>query len=188
MTASAFLKIDKAAFHDFIQRQKEGRYEYVRGRIVQQMTGGTRDHVLIARRFTRILEDQLDASRWVVLPDRGVETHVTIRHPELVVEPVDEPGKSLSTKNPRIIVEVLSPSTSATDLDEKPAEYLVLASLDAYIVASQDEPACLVWARGSDGRFPPEPVEVSGQDAVIEVMCSGQRVTLPLAEVYRGIV
>ena len=33
---NAFAKIDKAAFYAFIQRQTEGRYEYVRGRIVNR--------------------------------------------------------------------------------------------------------------------------------------------------------
>jgi Uma2 family endonuclease len=186
MNATAFLKIDKAAFYAFVERQIDGRYEFVRGRIVQQMPGGTRDHGLIARRFTRVFEDQLDATIWTVLPERGVETAGTIRYPKLVVEPANEPGKSLATLQPRIIVEVLSRSSTVTDLEEKPAEYLSLASLEAYVVASQDEAACLVWARGPDGTFPPEPVEFTGADAVLHLSCGDQNLTVALANVYLG--
>jgi Uma2 family endonuclease len=186
MNASAFLRIDKAAFYAFVERQTEGRYEFVRGRIVQQMTGGTRDHGLVARRITRVLEDQLDAKSWTVLPERGVETAGTIRYPELVVEPADEPRKSLATLRPRIIVEVLSRSSTVTDLEEKPTEYLTLTSLEAYIVASQDEAACLVWARGPDGTFPSEPVEFAGADAVLQLSCGGQNLNVRFADIYRG--
>ena len=79
---NAFARIDKAAFGAFIQRQTEGRYEFVRGLIVQQMTGGTRVHGLVARRMTRLIEDQIASKSWTVLPERGVETYQTIRYPE----------------------------------------------------------------------------------------------------------
>ena len=184
---NAFAKIDKEAFYRFVAGRRDGRYEYVRGRIVQQMTGGTRNHGLVARRFTDLILAQLDEARWTVLPDRGVDTPRTIRYPEIVVEPADEPGDSLSTLRPVLIVEVLSPSTTAEDLDVKPEEYLSLKSLDAYIVASQDETACLLWARGADGLFPAEPVEFEGIDAVIQIRGRWLALDLPLASVYRGI-
>ena len=184
---NAFARIDNAAFGEFIQRQTEGRYEYVRGLIVQQMTGGTRVHGLVARRMTRLIEDQIEAKSWTVLPERGVETSQTIRYPEFVVEPADEPAKSLWTNRPSLIVEVLSPSSTFTDLDVKPGEYTSLASLETYIVASQDEPACLVWARGADGRFPAEPNEVEGREKIVTVRCGGQDIRLPLATIYEGI-
>jgi hypothetical protein len=41
---NAFSKVDKRTFLRFAAGQAGERYEYVRGRIVQQMTGGTRDH------------------------------------------------------------------------------------------------------------------------------------------------
>lgn len=184
---NAFARIDKAAFYDFVQRQTEGRYEYVRGLIVQQMTGGTRVHGVVARRITRLIEDQVDLTKWTVIPERGVETSETVRYPELVVEPSDEPAKSLSTLRPSLIVEVLSPSSTFTDLEVKPAEYTSLSSLDTYIVASQDEPACLVWQRQPDGRFSAEPQEIEGRDKVLTARCGSMDVQLPLAVIYEGI-
>ena len=184
---NAFAKIDKETFYRFVAGRRGERYEYVRGRIVQQMPGGTQAHGLVARRITRLFEDQLDMDRWHVLNERGVDTPRTIRYPEIVVEPVGEPLTSLSTLRPVLIVEVLSPSTTAEDLDVKPNEYLALPSLDAYIVASQDVAACLVWARGAKGEFPAEPVEIQGSDAVIKLRGRSLVVDLPLATVYRGI-
>jgi Uma2 family endonuclease len=184
---NAFARVDKQTFLRFAAEHAEQRYEYVRGRIVQQMTGGTRDHGVVARRIARLIEDQLDPAQWNVLPDRGVETAETIRHPDISVEPADEPGDSLSSQRPAVVVEVLSPSTTATDLDIKPDEYLSLATLDAYIVAGQDEAACLVWIRDADGSFPTGPTEVRGHNGVISIAGRAFALTLPLATIYRGI-
>jgi Uma2 family endonuclease len=183
---NVFARVDKQTFLRFAAEQAEQRYEFVHGRIVQQMTGGTRDHGQLARRIARSIEDQIDAKHWTVLQDRGVETAETIRYPDVVVEPASEPGDSLSTSKPALIVEVLSQSTTATDLDIKPEEYLSLPTLDAYIVASQDEPACMVWARDKDGQ-PLQPKEIRGRRASIAIAGRGFAVKLALSKLYQGI-
>jgi len=184
---NAFARIDKDDFYRFVSSQTEGRYEYIRGRIVQQMTGGTKRHGLVARRIVRLVEDKIDAARWTVLGDRGADTEETVRYPDIAVEPADEPMDSLATKRPSLLVEVLSPSTSHTELDEKPPEYMSLESLDAYIVASQNEPALLIWQRGTDGRFPMHQQEIEGRDAIAKIAGRGFVLELPLATIYHGI-
>jgi Uma2 family endonuclease len=114
----------------------------------------------------RSLWSQLDRDRWTCLPDRGVETSETIRYPDLVVEPADEPDTSLATRRPALVVEVLSPSSRRTDLAEKPDEYLSLETLHAYIVAEQDAPTWRVWQRGKDDTFPAEPTLFGAADTV----------------------
>ena len=184
---NAFTKVDKQTFLRFAAEHAEQRYEYVRGRIVQQMSGGTKDHGQVTRRILRTIEDQVDEAAWATLPERGVETRQTIRYPDIAVEPSNEPGNSLSTQRPVLVVEVLSPSTSSNDLDVKPAEYLSLASLDAYVIASQDEPAMLVYERRTDGTFPTEPRQVEGPTATLDVTTRGFTVHLSFAEIYKGI-
>lgn len=185
---NAFAKVDKAAFLRFAAARAGERYEFVRGRIVQQMTGGTREHGAVARRITRMIEDQIDSTQWWVLNERGVSTSETVRYADIVVEPADEPRGSLATMRPALIVEVLSPSTSAADLDQKPAEYLALASLDAYVIASQDEAAMLVYERGADGTFPARPREIEGAGEIISLKGRAFDLTFALSEIYRGIV
>lgn len=186
MNASAYLKVDKATFFDFVASQAEGRFEYEEGRIVQQMTGGTFAHMRIAQRFVTILEAQLDPNGWVVTSHgRGVETAQTVRYPDVVVEPIGGDMKGLSTDRPHVIVEVLSPSTQALDLNTKPPEYMSLGSLEAYIVASQDAPLCWVWLRGSDRRFAELPEELAGAECTIRVAPLG--VGIKLGDIYRGI-
>jgi Uma2 family endonuclease len=184
---NAFVRLEKQDFYRFIEKQSEGRYEFVRGFIVEQKQGATRRHHEVCSNVWDSLQVQCDESQWNVFQGRGVETSSSVRYPDIVVEPADEPGNSLATTRPRIIVEVLSPSTASTDIDVKPAEYLALGSLDAYVVASQTEPAMLVWQRGKDGTFGATPVEVSGRDQRVVVMTRDFAATLDLGMIYKGI-
>ncbi len=192
MNVSAHIRVDKATFFRFVTSQAEGRFEYDRGRIVQQMTGGTLAHSLIAQRFISAFERRLDANIWVVTGhSRGVETEATVRYPDVLVEPLSvEPTsgamKALTTEVPAAIVEVLSPTTEEMDLNVKLTEYRNIASLKAYIVASQDEALCWVWLRADDNRVPDLPSELAGLERVIDIPALA--VSIPLEEIYRGIV
>ena len=188
---NAFAKIDPETFFRFAAEHAEQRYELEKGRIVQQMTGGTRRHGIAARRISMQIEAQIDPVAWTVLQDRGVKVGETIgssaRYPDIVVEPSGEPDDSLSTAAPIMIVEVLSPSTTATDLNTKPSEYLSIAMLDAYVIASQDEPALLIYERQANGAFPAEPTQVDDRAAVPTIKTRRFTVTLDLAGIYKGI-
>ncbi len=184
MNLRVFLPVTKADFYRFVAREPEGRYEFEGGRIVQQMPGATRVHQRLLSRIEALLRAQLDAAKWEPLQDWGIETALSVRYGDVVVSPTDDPGGSRATLGAALIVEVLSPSSLARDLDVKPAEYMGLASLQAYIVASQTEAACLAWVRQPDGRFPPEPTEYQ-TNGVIAV--PGLGIALSVAEIYRGI-
>jgi Uma2 family endonuclease len=179
-----FIPVDKAEFHRFLATEPEGRYEFERGRIVQQMPG-TRTHYEIAQRFLLIILGQIDRRVWSAFNDWGLETAETVRFGDVVVSPADEPGEDRWTKKPALIVEVLSPTSVARDLDLKPGEYTSLPSLQAYIVASQDEAACMVWMRDATGAFPVQGIEIAGIDKSIAVPALG--LDIRLADVYRGL-
>jgi Uma2 family endonuclease len=184
---NSFAKIDRDAFLRYAAAHPELRLELEKGRIVQQMTGGTLRHALIARRISQIIEQQLDAAGWRVVTDRGVGVGESSRYPDVVVEPADESLESLATERPELIVEVLSPSTTSTDLNVKPLEYCAIVTLSAYVVASQDEPAILVWQRDAAGRFPELGFEISGLDEIASIRCRDHVLNLSLAEIYRGL-
>jgi Uma2 family endonuclease len=102
----------------------------------------------------------------------------------VLVEPVGAEPEGLAKFQPALVVEVLSPASEERDLETKPEEYLALPTLQAYIVASQDEAACLVWMRGPDGTPPAEPVAITGHAGVIRA--PGLAVGIKLGDVYRG--
>jgi len=165
---------------------REGRYELARGRVVM-MTGGSRGHSLITRRLSNVLESRLDAARWVVCTsDFAVNIgQNTIRYPDVVVDAAGGQWKDLTATMPALIAEILSPSSVATDLGDKAAEYLRLPSLSAYLVLSQDEPKAWVWVR-TDSGFEAGAEVIAGENGIVRIPALS--IELSLAEIYAGFV
>jgi len=185
MNAPLGLKLDKRAFLQWVQKQ-ERRHELKDGEVIMH-PGVSRRHYKLVGRFVVAFSNRLDPDGWNVGPtDFAVEIGPDIRYPDVVVERVNPDGAALSTDAPIVLIEVLSPSSVGTDMVEKLAEYTSLASLEAYIVASQDEPICWVWQRDSEDRsFPNKPEEIAGRNKEINVAALG--ITLPMSEIFRGI-
>ena len=55
------------------------------------------------------------------------------------------------------------------------------------MIASQDEPALLIYERGASGAFPDEPMQVEAGVAKPTVKTRHFTVTLDLAVIYKGI-
>jgi Uma2 family endonuclease len=184
MNSPTFLRVDKATFYKFISGPHEGRYEYEKGFIVQQMPGGTLAHHRIGAKAVRMLGALLDPVRYDVLFEYGVETAGTVRFPDVVVLAVGQSPVAQATSTPLIAIEVLSPSSVNLDVSIKSEEYTSLPSLEAYVVLSQHDVAALAWVRGSDRLFPAAPTEygVGGKIHVPEL-----GLALALDDIYAGI-
>lgn len=169
------------AFLAWIERQ-DAKYEYDRGTI-GMMVENTRDHAILVARFVFALMTRLDRSAFDVVSEGfGVRVADSVRYPDVLVQARETDGKARRSTRPRLIVEVLSPSSRHLDMEVKRREYTGIESLSAYVVASQDEPKIWLWARGSDGAFPGDPsVCHGGRD---ELRLDALGVTLSLAELY----
>ena len=147
------LRMEKAAFTAWMQAN-EGRFELAGGRVVM-MPGVSRNHGLMVTNLVVALRAQLDPRRWAVIAEFGLDAGPeTLRYPDIVVDRAGGGAKDTTATAPALLVEVLSPSTAATDLGDKAAEYLQLPSLFAYIVLSQDEPKAWVWTSRNRGIYP----------------------------------
>ena len=176
--------LTKAAFFAAI-RDRQGHFELKDGCLIVQ-AGGSRKHAFIIGRFVVALGHRLDPHAWAACPtELAVEIGDDIRYPDVVVESMSGDGNAYVAGRPVVLIEVLSPSSTGTDMTVKLAEYTSLPSLEAYIVASQDEPICWVWQREESGEFPRKPAEVKGREA--SIVLTGRGIELPLAEIYRGI-
>jgi Uma2 family endonuclease len=184
MNVQLDLRMDNAAFLAWVQG-REGRYELVRRRVVM-VTGGTRGHAAIALNLATALNQRLDRHEWSVLvADFAVDIGPgTVRYPDVVVDSAGGALTDLAATAPALIAEILSPSSTTNDLGDKASEYLRLPSLVAYLVLAQDAPKAWIWIRGTT-EFSPGPQTIEG-DAVIEI--PSLPVTLPLAEIYAGIL
>ncbi|MFM9940534.1 MAG: Uma2 family endonuclease [Hyphomicrobiaceae bacterium] len=179
------LKLDKTAFNRWLDRQ-EGKYEWKDGRVVQ-MSNASKAHARIVANLVRAIGGKLDLDRWsVTASDLGVEDEDFLRFPDIIVEPMDDDDKGRRSRQPALLIEVLSPSSVGADFRDKPEEYMRFASLQAYGVVSQDAALCWIWQRDSaTGQFPVKPTEFIGREPSISFSALG--IDLPLAEIYRGI-
>ena len=184
MNVQPNLRMDKASFLAWRQEREE-RYELANGRVMM-MTGGSRGHGIITRRFATALEKRLDANRWTVLTsDFGVDLGPdTFRYPDVVVVLAGGSFKDLTATAPVLVAEVLSPSSATYDLGDKAAEYLKSPSLCAYLVLSQDEPKVWAWARCTSG-FSPGADVIKGHDGVIRI--AALAIDVPPSEIYMDI-
>ena len=186
MNAPLDLRMDKKTFLRWVQSQ-EGRYDLIGGRVVMQQTP-TRRHWRISKNLEQALEQRLDQREWTILRgDISVEYGEETRVPDVLVEPAGLPEDLNVTDQPVFLAEVLSPSSMQADFHAKPNLYFQIPSLEIYIVAGQDRPYLWVWQRSRDAAraFPDMAVEFDSLAAVVTL--EHFRITVPLAEIYRGI-
>jgi Uma2 family endonuclease len=187
MNARPELTMDKATFLLWAEG-REGHFE-LKGNKVVMMTGGTRLHAEVTFDLATALRQRLDRKRWAVMAsDLAVEIGEDVRYPDVIIQAVGRAGKELSSDSPVLVAEILSASSMAINLNIKAAEYMSLPSLEAYIVAAQDEPRLWIWNRSdaASGRvWPKEPLAIHGKDNAAPVAAFG--IEPPMAEIYAAL-
>ncbi|WP_306117214.1 MULTISPECIES: Uma2 family endonuclease [unclassified Roseitalea] len=164
---------------------REGKREFVHGRVVELMINVTRNHANLANRLLFALTSQLGTDQYMIgSADFGVRTASGIRFPDVIVEAAGGDGKALATAEPLLVAEILSPASMRDDFGPKADEYLAIASLEHYLVIAQDTPRIWLWARDDEGRFG-EPVICDDPKTPVEL--DGLGVGLDLAALYKGI-
>jgi Uma2 family endonuclease len=133
------------------EAKQEFRHEYIDGEI-WAMTGGTLPHNDIALNFYRDLYPHLrQRGCRVNVSDAKVQASKNSRYfyPDLVVscDPEDLKAKDF-IQHPKIIIEVLSPSTESYDRTKKLKYYRQIPSLQEYVLVDSEEIAVEVYRRG----------------------------------------
>jgi Uma2 family endonuclease len=99
---------------------------------------------------------------------------------QVVCDPAE--AEHLYTSSPRLIVEVLSPSTSSIDLREKLLVYSGIASLRAYVIVFQDEQRVVRHYRAEgDAWFS----ALHSADSRVPFPCP--EIDLTVADIYQGV-
>ena len=168
--------VDKHEFHD--------------GEILA-MSGGSPEHSLIVANTIREVGVRLKGK-----PCRNYDSNLRIRVPNsrhylypdssifcapLEYDPEDPTRQSVT--NPRIIIEVLSPTTEGYDRGEKFAQYRRLESLTEYVLISQSSALVETYVRREAGAWLLTPF--AGLEAVVALR--GVAIELPLSEIYAGV-
>lgn len=134
-------------------RDDDEKYEYVDGQVIA-MAGASRAHNRIAMKFANLLFNHLEGGPCEVFQSdmkvgiRSLETN-RYYYPDVQVSCEEETDPYYNT-SPCLIVEVLSDSTAYKDRTEKLVAYRLFASLQEYVLCSQDTPHIEVYRRASE--------------------------------------
>ncbi len=166
------------------ENAQPGKNEFHRGEIFA-MTGGRRTHGRVLSNLVRLLGNHLDGSACQVFAD-SMKVQVaddTVLYPDVFVT-CDKADLATDQifRAPKLVIEVLSPSTQAYDRSKKFASYRRLESLQEYILVDPDTRRVEGFRRGADGLWVLH--DMSDGDT-LEAASLGLRV--PLAEVFAGI-
>ncbi len=164
----------------------ELKHEFIDGEVIE-MTGGTGKHSKIAANIIFAIYGRVDFSNYAVhtsdMRIRVSETRYV--YPDVSAvrgEEVYEDESELTLLNPVLVVEVTSPSSVSNDRIDKLGLYLVVPSIEAYLIVDQDRIRADLYTRADDGWL----LRVfSRPDDVIPLATLDCQ--LPLAQVYRGI-
>ncbi len=188
---TAVPKQDRYTLEDYIELDKnsEEKYEYFDGEVFA-MAGGSPDHVRISRNVCNRLSQKLENRDCEAFPSDlriKVPAAFPYRYPDVSAVCGEQIFESVLGQqmlvNPVLIVEVLSPSTAAYDLDEKFTAYQSIESFREYLLISQSRPHVIHYVRQSKGKWLRS--EVDGLDNAVTL--ESIDVTLPLGEIYERV-
>ena len=139
-----------------LERAAETKSEYVDG-YIYAMTGASRAHNLVTVNISLRLGNQLlNRPCEIYVADMRVKaaTARSYRYPDITVvcgQPEFEDPRFDTLTNPTVLIEVLSPTTEASDRGRKFAEYQRIPSLREYLLVAQDLPRIERYARQAKG-------------------------------------
>ena len=182
-----------------LERKSEERHEYLDGEIFL-MAGESPSHGDVCTNFVMVIGSQLKGRPCRVwskdrkvrsgpVPQSGSSRKGLYSFPDLIVvcgEPQFLDDHQDVLLNPRVIIEVLSPTTEAFDRSEKFLRYRThLESLTDYLVVSQTRPRIEHFERQSNGQWV---IATTATEISETVELSSIGCTLRLSEVYDRIV
>jgi Uma2 family endonuclease len=154
----------RASYADYlaVEQNSHHRHELIDGVIVA-MAGGSDEHNAIAGRFAGLFMARVEGGECrYYTPDQRfwIPANARSRYADGSVicgKPKHPPHDDQATTNPAVILEVLSPSSEGDDEGDKRLDFQSLDSLQAYVVASQDELCVKVYRRDDRGAWRPAP-------------------------------
>ncbi len=170
-----YLEIDRASI--------DVKYEYTDGHMYA-MSGGTAEHAEIAINMIAILKAHLQGSCRVLSSD--VRVQVAERkyyYPDVSVSchPEDKQKGIDIIRYPRLVIEVLSPSTETNDRGKKFRSYKACSSIQEYVLISSQHREVEVFHRQGD-MWAYRQYESSQ-----EITLASIRLTTSLADIYRDV-
>lgn len=170
------------------QRRQEILYELVDGvpiPHIKMMTGASMQHDRATVNIIVTLHAQLRGTGCrPTTDDIGLRTGITtLRRPDVTVECGEFVPDSYECRTPRLVVEVLSPSTASIDRFRKLEEYKRHPTIAYILLVETRWPSTTLYRR--DGEIW-ETEAYEAMDAVVDLPVIGAR--LPLVDIYADMI
>jgi Uma2 family endonuclease len=166
------------------EKHCEGRHEYIDGAIYA-ITGPSKNHELIAGNLFAAIHVHLRGG-----PCRAYIANFKVRlkiaqkdlfyYPDLMVGCNQGDVDTYYLNYPKLVVEVLSPSTESIDRREKFFSYKQIETVEEYVLVAQRIPQITIYRRAQNW----VPQVLAGSDAIAVFESIG--LSLPLTQVYEG--
>jgi Uma2 family endonuclease len=189
MSAMPKKKLFTYAEYLALEARSEQKHEYFDGEMFA-MPGTTATHSCISSNLNRHIHERLDGTPCRVF-DSNLKVRVVatglVAYPDLTVvcgDPGFDGDKQLVLLNPKVIVEILSPSTETYDRTVKVRHYRQIESLGEIVLVAQDEPRIETYLRSPDGSWKHE--FYSGLENPLEIV--SLQLSIPLASIYDRVV
>jgi Uma2 family endonuclease len=167
------------------QESQSERYELVGGFPVRLMAGASNAHDRIVVNLLAELRNQLRGGPCRPFTGNGsVETYPgQIRRPDVGVDCGRFDPHGCRAAEPRLVAEVLSPSTRDFDAFAKLTEYQAVATISHVLLVEPNLAEVALWSRADEGAWIASRIE--GLDGVVQLPAIG--VALQMSDLYEGI-
>lgn len=171
--------------YDQLEERSPVRHEFING-VMYAMTGASVAHNTVAGNLFAAFHTHLRGSPCrVFTADQKLhmknDSDEIIYYPDVVVACQRERWTENKIRDPKLVVEVLSPSTREIDRREKSLNYRRTVSIEEYVIAAQDARELMIYRRKDSWRGE----LIAGPDAVVEFRSVG--LSLPLEQIYEDV-
>ncbi len=171
------------AFADYLELEKTSpvRHDYIAGQLFEIETLSP-EHDRLAINIGSGLYDRLRDTPYQVFTAEmklWISSADVAYYPDVMVTGEPEEGNPNFKTQPRLIIEVLSSNTVATDRQEKFFAYQKLPSFQEYILVPQEKKAIEIYRKTPQGQWQ-QTILSPGKDLHLESL----GLTLPLTEIY----
>lgn len=179
------MKMTREEFLVWVETQP-GRHEYIGGEVFA-MTGARQTHVIVAGNCYAGLRERLKGTPCrAYVADMAVEVaeNEAVVYPDVVVSchPEDKLAER-AIKHPKVVIEILSPSTAAYDRGEKFALYRSVAHLAEYVLVDPDARKLEIFRRTESGDW-----LLAINDSTRALVLHSLSLELPLELVFEDLV
>lgn len=187
--STATTKMTREEYLEF-ERGSELRHEFVNGEAVE-MVGASIAHGIIKVNLLtwlnlHVIQSELSSQVQSETLRVFIPASEAYRYPDIVIssgEPELQDVSNDTLLNPAAIIEVLSPSTEASDRGRKFEEYRSIATLNEYILVAQDRMHVERYTRADDGSW--VLTEYSKEDADLPIASIDASITL--SKIYHRV-